>query len=568
MSQLSELAHTVRAQLTAPGAPFEVTTETVRGRPVRVYRNAFRTLPELLASARAHADKPFIVHQGETWTFARFFAEADALAAQMRAWGLGPGARVAIAMRNRPEWGVAFVAAASIGAVPAPLNSFGLGEELHDALADVAPQLLVCDADRLARIGGDPRVEGCRVLCVGGGPNGADVPAYADVVARPAEATPLPALGPEDPALILFTSGATSRAKGVLSSQRAVCQALFNIDYIGALSGMTSPEAVAALMARGVPSTTLTAVPLFHVSGLHAQLLTSLRNGRRLVFMPRWDPAEALALIRSERITQFNGAPSMVMQLLAQPGFDDPDVSGMLGGLGFGGAGLPQRLIDEVLERKPNSLSGIGFGLTETNGVAAAGSGRLFAYKPRSAGMTSPIIEIRVVDADGTALPRGAQGEIWLRGATLMDGYWRNPAATEAAMEDGWFRTGDVGYLDDEDFLFIVDRIKDVINRCGEKIAAAEVESCLLLLPDVLEAAVFPVPDEATGEAVAAVVSLREGSALDAAALRAHVAAHLAGYKVPAVVQVSGGALPRNPAGKLLKGALRSALAAGQSAPN
>ncbi|HRP67556.1 MAG TPA: fatty acid--CoA ligase family protein, partial [Thauera sp.] len=374
-----------------------------------------------------------------------------------------------------------------------------------------------------------------------------------------AEPTVSPALAPDDAALILFTSGATSRAKGVLSSQRAVCQALFNIDFIGALSGMTSPEAVAALMAKGLPPTTLTAVPLFHVSGLHAQLLSALRNGRQLVFVTRWDPAQAIDIIREERVTQFNGAPSMVMQLLAQPGFDDPAQTGTLAGLGFGGAGLPQRLIDEVMRRRPNSLSGIGFGLTETNGVGAAASGALFAYKPRSSGLTSPIVDVRIADLDGQALPPCESGEIWLRGVTVMQGYWRNPEATAAAMHEGWFRTGDVGYVDEEGFLFVVDRIKDVINRCGEKIAAAEVESCLLQQPEVLEAAVFAVPDEETGEAIAAVVSVREGSGLDAQALRAHVGAHLAAYKVPAVVHVLTDALPRNPAGKLLKAQLRSA---------
>ena len=562
MSQLSELAQRVRAQLTAPGAPFEVIEAVVGGRSQRLYRNAFPNLPALLASARAHGDKPFIVHQGETWSFARFFAEADALAAQWRGWGLQPGERVAIAMRNRPEWAVAFAAAALLGAVPAPLNSFGLGEELREALADVEPRILVCDAERLARLGGDSGVAGCRIVCVSDGeaPAGAAIDDYRALVAQPAAPVEPPALAAEDPALILFTSGATSRAKGVLSSQRAVCQALFNIDYIGALSGMTSPTAVAALMARGIAPTTLTAVPLFHVSGLHAQLLASLRNGRRLVFLPRWDPAQAIELIRAQQITQFNGAPSMVMQLLAQPAFDDPAQTGSLAGLGFGGAGLPQRLIDDVMQRRPDSLSGIGFGLTETNGVGAAASGALFAYKPRSAGPTSPIVEVRIVDAAGEALPAGEPGEIWLRGVSLMDGYWRNPEASAAALRDGWFRTGDVGYVDDEGFLFVIDRLKDVINRCGEKIAAAEVESCLLRLPDVLEAAVFPLPDDETGEAVAAVVAVREGCALDADAVRAHVAAHLAAYKVPAVVRVVADALPRNPAGKLLKSQLRSTL--------
>jgi len=562
MSQLSELASTVRAQLTAPGAPFEVIEQPVNGQLMRMYRNAFPNLPALLASARSHAGKPFIRYQGEVWTFDRLFAEADALAACLQAWGVQPGGRVAIAMRNRPEWAVVFVAAALIGAVPAPLNSFGLGEELHAALADVEPCVLACDSDRLARIGGDAQVPGCRILCVDGAAPTSGVEDYRVVVAQAVPPAALPALGPDDPALILFTSGATSRAKGVLSTQRAVCQALFNIDYIGALSGMTSPEAVAALMAKGLAPTTLTAVPLFHVSGLHAQLLSSLRNGRQLVFVSRWDPAQAIELIRDERITQFNGAPSMVMQLLAQPGFDDAALTGTLGGLGFGGAGLPQRLIDEVLRRRPNSLSGIGFGLTETNGVGAAVSGALFAYKPRASGMLSPIVELRVVDASGAPLPAGEPGEICLRGVTVMQGYWRNPEATVGAMRDGWFHTGDVGYLDDEGFLFVVDRIKDVINRCGEKIAAAEVESCLLQLPDVLEAAVFAVPDDETGEAAAAVVSVREGAMLDAAAVRAHVGTHLAAYKVPAIVQVVKDALPRNPAGKLLKGPLRSSLLA------
>jgi len=566
MSQLSELAHKVRAQLTAPGAPFETMEAVVGGRAVRVYRNAFPTLPALIASARAHGSKPFIRYQGETWSFDRFFAEADAVAAQLRAWGVQPGERVAIAMRNRPEWAVIFAAAALIGAVPAPLNSFGLGEELHAALADVEPRVFACDAERLARIEGDTRVAGCRILCVADGDLAADVADYRAIAGQVVAPTQPPELTPDDPALILFTSGATSRAKGVLSSQRAVCQALFNIDFIGALSGMTSPEAVAALMAKGLPPTTLTAVPLFHVSGLHAQLLNALRNGRQLVFVSRWDPAQAIDVIREERITQFNGAPSMVMQLLAQPGFDDATQTGTLAGLGFGGAGLPQRLIDEVMRRRPNSLSGIGFGLTETNGVGAAASGALFAYKPRSAGLTSPIVEVRIADASGQPLAPCEQGEIWLRGVTVMQAYWRNPEATVAAIHEGWFRTGDVGYLDDEGFLFIVDRIKDVINRCGEKIAAAEVESCLLQQPDVLEAAVFAVPDEETGEAVAAVVSVREGCGLDAQALRAHVGAHLAAYKVPAVVQVLVDALPRNPAGKLLKTQLRNAfIAASQS---
>ncbi|NMG00111.2 acyl--CoA ligase [Aromatoleum toluolicum] len=561
MTNIIDALAAARAQLLAPGAPFELTECEVGGRPVKIYRNALPSLPTLIDAGRAHGDKVFVVYQGERWTFTRFFAEVDAVAAALQQHGVGRGNRVAIAMRNRPEWAVAFAAAALLGAVPAPLNSFGLRGELRTALADVEPAVLVCDAERLERIEGDTGVPGCRIVLVGG--QAIDgVLSYEALASRPPEALQRPALGPDDPALILFTSGATSQAKGVLSSQRAVCQALFNIDFIGAISAMTSPQAVAALMQSGLAPTTLTAVPLFHVSGLHAQLLSALRNGRRLVFMHRWDPAQALDLIRDEKITQFNGAPSMVAQLLASPGFDDPAITGSLGSLGFGGAGLPQPLIRSVFAARPNGMSGIGFGLTETNGVGAAGSGELFKYKPRSSGITSPIIDVRIADPDGKPQPPGESGEIWLRGVTVMQGYWRNPAATGSALVDGWFHTGDIGYLDDEDFLFIVDRIKDVINRSGEKIAAAEVESCLLEHPSVIEAAVFAVPDEKSGEAVVAAVVVDAPGAVTSEALREHVAARLAAYKVPVVVHVRSEALPRNPAGKLLKADLKRAYGA------
>jgi long-chain acyl-CoA synthetase len=324
------------------------------------------------------------------------------------------------------------------------------------------------------------------------------------------------------------------------------------------MSAITSPDIVAAMMARAIPPTTLTAVPLFHVSGLHAQLLTALRHGRRLVFMRRWNPQRALELIQKERITQFNGAPSMVMQLLAEPGFDDPAITGTLGGLGFGGAGLPQSLLQDVLLRRPNSMSGIGFGLTETNGVGAAISGRMFVLRPQAAGQLSPIISLRIVDAHGADVPLGEPGEIWLRGISMMEAYWHADPAKRKPLAGQWFHTGDIGILDADGYLRVVDRIKDVINRAGEKIASAEIESCLLTHPQVLEAAVFAQPDAHTGEAVVAVVVPVAGATLMAEQIQAHVAAHLAAYKVPQRVVLRPAPLPRNPAGKTLKPALRT----------
>lgn len=556
MSNIEQTASLCQQQLTAAGAPFELVQGEVGGVPMPMYRNAFATLPELIAAARVHGDKEFMLYEGDRWSFARFFEEVDALAAQLQQrFGVARGDRVAIMMRNRPEWAVGCVAAASIGAVVVPINSFGLRAELAASLRDVAPRVVLCDDERLARIADDLAQLDCLAVVVDGDAAAPLVQRYQDLVAGPARAPHPVRLDPRDPALILFTSGATSKAKGVLSSQRAVCQALCNIDYVGAVSALASPQRVAAIMQRGFAPTALMAVPLFHVSGLHAQLLSALRHGRRIVFMHRWDPARALALIRAERVTQFNGAPSMVMQLLAEPGFDD--ATGSLAGLGFGGAGLPQRAIDELMRRKPESMSGVGFGLTESNGVATAASGDLFAYQPRSSGRLSPIMTLRVADLDGTPLPAGQAGELWLRGVSLMDGYWRDPATTAAAMTDGWFRSGDIGYLDDEGFLFVVDRIKDVINRNGEKIAASEVESCILQHPQVFEVAVLAVPDEAAGETVVAVVVPKPGAALTGAEIQAHVAASLAGYKVPARVHLHNGPLPRNAVGKLLKAALK-----------
>jgi long-chain acyl-CoA synthetase len=548
-----------RAQLTAPGAPFELETVEVNGQEMLAYRHAFSSLPPLIDAGRVHADLEFMVYEGDRWSFNRFFAAVDALAGRLQAeQGVQKTDRVAIAMRNRPEWAVAFAAIALLGAVPVPLNSYGLHEELMDNLRDVQPVLLICDQDRHVRVAADLPLLGCRPIVVDA-PSSGNLD-WATLISSGGPVAIPTALDADDHALILFTSGASSKAKGVLSTQRAVCQALCNIDYIGALSAMTSPAVVAVMMARRLQPTILTAVPLFHVSGLHAQLLVSLRHGRRLVFMHRWDPATALEMIRAERITQFNGAPAMVQQLLTQPGFGDPALTGTLMGIGFGGAGLPQRLIDEVLTRRGEGMNGIGFGMTETNGVGAAAAGNLFQSFPDKSGLLSPIIEMRVAEFDGTPLPTGESGELWLRGVTVMQAYWAQPEASTQAFSDGWLRSGDIGFLDANGFVRVVDRIKDVINRNGEKIAAAEVESCLLQYPGIVEAAVFSQPDDQTGEAVVAAVVTAPGVLLTEEAVRAHVAAHLAAYKVPVRVFLRSEPLPRNPAGKMLKTTIKREL--------
>ena len=546
-----------RAQLTATGAPFERVSVSVNGHNYLAYRNAFANLPSLINAGRVHGSREFMVYENDRWTFDRFFHAVDALAANLQQkLGLQSGDRVAIAMRNRPEWVVAFVAISLVGAIPAPLNSHGLHDELMANLVDLKPKLIVCDPKRFARVQDKLASLACKAILVDGFAQQGDS-SWQAMTQASTSVPRTPELQSTDPALVLFTSGASSQAKAVLSNQMAVCQALFNIDFIGAISAMTSPKAIELMMAKALQPTTLTAVPLFHVSGLHAQMLTALRHGRRLVFMQRWDPQQAIQLIQKEKITQFNGAPSMVMQLLAEPNFNDSEVTGSLGGVGFGGAGLPQRIIDEMLAKRANSMSGIGYGLTETNGVCSAASGQLFQHAPQSAGATSPIIEVKVVDLDGTEMPLGAEGEIWLRGVSLMEGYLNKEGKKGLGLTDGWLKTGDIGRLEEGDLLRIVDRIKDVINRAGEKIAAAEIESCLLQHPALLEAAVFSQPDLQTGESVVAVVVLAPHASISPDEVKQHVASRLAAYKVPQQVYVRTEGLPKNPAGKLLKNSLK-----------
>lgn len=556
-------------QLCAPGAPYEIETTTVAGRALRVFRKAPANVPEALAPARAFGDREFLVYLDQRWSYRDFFQQVDALASVLSGrYGIGRGDRVAIAMRNRPEWLAAFVAAISAGATVVPLNSWGQREELLYGLTDSTPKICFCDEQRLAHVANDLAALGIRAI-VTDAPAGADgdqVVRYDDLVAAgsgaPAAST-VPA--PDDDAMILYTSGTTSRAKGVVSSHRAICQALASFEYSGAVAGMTSPESVKAIMALGFAPTVLTAVPLFHISGLLAHFLCSLRTGRRMVMMYKWNVEEALRLIEKERITAIAASTTMVAQLLGSPAFASTDTRSLTA-VGLGGSGVNRRVIDLIEATRPNAMPGIGYGLTETNGIGTVSAGAMFRYKPTSSGVRVPIMDIRTIGPDGAPLPQGATGEICLKGAAVMSGYWRDPRGTASVFDDGWFATGDVGYVDDEGFLFVVDRIKDIVNRGGEKISTAEVESCVSRLPEVAEVAGFALPDADFGEVLALAIRVQPGTSLDENAVRAHVAEHMAAFKVPARIMFFDTDLPRNPSGKLLRRTLREQVERGDKA--
>lgn len=542
-------------QLSGPGSPYEVVTPDDGG--PRYFRNAQPDLLTALNAGRAHGEREFVVWEDQRLTFAEFFAQVDRLATQLRTrFGVRKGDRVAIAMRNQPAWLVAFVAAVASGAIVVPLNSWGQREELLHGLEDSGSRVLLCDAARLALVEGDLEPLDLQAIAVGAPGQGRWVCDYEALLAEDVALLPPLVFQPDDPLLILYTSGTTSKPKGVLSTHRAVCQALAALEFQSAFAAMSSPQRIKAIIDSGFAPTNLMAVPLFHVSGLHAQFLLALRGGRRLVLMYKWDAERALDLIERERCTQFSGSPAMMQQLLASPRFAS-DATASLFGLGLGGAAANPGLLAQLTSVKPNAIGGAGYGMTESNSVGAAIGGDQFVYKPACVGWPLPIVEVRIGDTPDAPQAPGVEGQIWLRSPTLMSCYWGLPAATAEALQDGWLATGDVGCLDEEGFLRITDRLKDLINRGGEKVAAAEVEACASGLDGVIEAAAFAVPDERMGEAVALVARVREGSGVDEVALHAHIAAHLAAFKVPEHLQVVHAELPRNASGKLLKRELR-----------
>jgi len=548
-------------QLIGPGSPYEVVSSPDAG--LRYFRHAPANLLEAIEAGRGHGEREFLVWEQQRLSFAGFFQQVDRLAGQLaQRFGVRQGDRVTIAMRNQPAWLVAFVAVQRCGAVCVPLNSWGLRDELLHGLQDSGAQVLVCDQQRLQLLAADLPAEGV-VGIVAGVPHDQALPPdcerFETLLQAPQLALPDVHLDADDPALILYTSGTTSRAKGVLSTHRAICQALTALEFQSAFCAMSSPERIQAVIDSGLAPTNLMAVPLFHVSGLHAQFLLALRSGRRLLLMYKWDVDKAFDLIRDERCTQFNGAPVMMQQLLGSPRFDSAD-SDSLYGLGLGGALAPSRLLAQISKRKPKAIGGSGYGLTESNGIGAAVGGDQFVYKPDSVGWPLPIVDVCIGPDPYSPLPTGHSGLIWLRSPTLMSAYWRLPEASAQTLHDGWLDTGDIGLLDEEGFLYITDRAKDLINRAGEKISASEVESCICEMPGVIEAAAFAVADEALGERLALVLRSELHPAPTPEQVCAFIGQRLAAYKVPAEVHTRAEPLPRNASGKLIKAQLKQLL--------
>ena len=561
---VSKLAES-REQLTQPGAPFEYYEETLNGVVYKLYKQAPDTMREALAVGRNHGEAMFLQYEGESWNFNQFFTSVDAIAYQLiHKYQINKGDRVAIAMRNYPEWMMAYAAAISLGAVAVPINSWGQRDDLIYALTDSGASVVFTDQQRYDFIAND--LDELNVRAVVARPtaevSAANAESYDSFIGDIAAASAKPlddfafAVGPDDDAMILYTSGTTGRPKGALSNQRNMTQVLVNFEFQATQAAMTNGPIIEKMMTSGFPSKSLLAVPLFHVSGLYAQFLLSLRGGRSILMMYKWDPARALELIEAERITTLSAAPSMVLDLLDHPNFDSTDTSSLMVASG-GGAASPPRMASLIKEKIASPYPGAGYGMTESNASGCSGTGESFWYKPSSSGTMSPVIEFKTIDENGNDLPEGERGEICLRGAGVAKGYINKPEATAESFVDGWFLTGDIGYRDDEGFVFIVDRAKDIIIRGGENISAAEVEGCYLEHPAIREAGAFAVPHDTLGEELGLAVYFKDDQSATAEELKAFAAERLAHFKVPAHYWLRDEPLPRNAANKVLKKQLK-----------
>lgn len=545
----------IEATLCAPGQFFEIETVEIRGVPTRTWKNAPRSLGAVLAHGAASAGaRDFLVLDDERISHERHLELAERFAASLIELGVRKGDRVAIAMRNVPEWSIAFFGAAMAGAIAVPINGFGTGEELAFSITDADAAVVVADGERLERLeAATSSLAGRMVIGTrlddrsGRSEFTTEVAVFADLLNHD---LPVPAVGiePDDLATIFYTSGTTTRPKGVLGTHRNVCTNLVSMMFSGARTFLRDD---AANPPSG-PPVQLLSVPLFHATGCHSMLIAQAFFGGTLILMRRWDAEVALDLMERERVTAFSGVPTMLWDVLNSPTLERRDLSS-IGNFGGGGAASPPELVRRIHERFPASGSATGYGLTETSSITASIGGQDYLERPASVGVPMPICEVRIVTPNDTDAPAGETGEIWIKGPNVVPGYWQRAEETQAAFTEGWLHSGDIGRVDDDGFLYIVDRAKDIVIRGGENISTIEVESVLFEHPAVVDAAVFAAPHATLGEEVAAVVCVIPDSGATPDAIRDHAARHLAPHKVPTHVWISEEMLPRGDTGKVLK---------------
>jgi acyl-CoA synthetase (AMP-forming)/AMP-acid ligase II len=558
--------------LTAPGQLFEMDEADIGGVPTRVWKNAPATLRTILEQSKSHKDATFLVYEDERTSFDLHYRQAATLATQLgERFGVAKGDRIAIAMRNFPEWAVAFWAAAAAGAVVVPLNAWWTGPELSYALSDSGARILFADQERVARLGAHwgelPDLRNVIVARTAAALDSrhlrfeeamGEVPEHSDKAHLPEVD-----LDPEDDATIFYTSGTTGQPKGAVGTHRNICTNQLSLAFVNARNRLRANDRTEHQQAQAQPERTqnayLLSVPFFHATGCHSVLVANTLFGGKLVIMHKWDAGRALELIEREGVTTFGGVPAMVMQVLDHPDFAKRDLS-TVRSVGYGGAPAPPDLVRRIKEHFPGGSPSNGYGLTETSSITTMNAGDDYVRKPDSVGPPVPVVDVKVVDEEGRTLATGEVGELWIKGPNVVRGYWNKPEATAAAFTDGWLRSGDVARIDDEGFVYIVDRAKDMVIRGGENVYCVEVEAALHEHPGIADAAVIGIPHDVLGEEVGAVVQLRAGFEATEEEVRSFVAERLAAFKVPVRVWFRTDPLPRNPAGKILKRDLREEL--------
>jgi acyl-CoA synthetase (AMP-forming)/AMP-acid ligase II len=545
----------------APDAELAVHQEMVLGQELTVFSKIPTNLGQLYERALNTPDLDFLVYQDERFTFAETLDMAKRFGRVLiEKYNIQRGERVAICARNSPEWCIAYMGITLTGAIAVPMNSWWKGPEIEYGLRDSGSKLLLADPARHEQI--SPWLEQLGVELIAIKPE-ATIAGIPEFYALLESTTPLTAeeiagfaVGADDDASIMYTSGSTGEPKGVLASHRGILSALFTWKFVKEINEELRPELKET--DPNFKEAILANVPLFHVTGSHAQFLACFIYQRKFVMMYKWDAGKALELIEKEKISVFHGVPTMAWELMHEEKFAETDLSS-LRAVQSGGAPRPPEHLKMMLQKFPKrALPGLGYGLTETNAIGAIITGLFYEARPNSTGRPSPpVTEVRIVDEAGHVLGANEVGEICIRGPSIMKGYWNKPEETAAVLKDGWFHTGDVGYLDSLGFLIISDRAKDIVIRGGENIGCAEVEYAISEHPAINEVSVYGIPDERLGEIPAATVMLKSGQSLDQASLQEFLKDKVAAFKIPEVISFRHEQLPRLGTGKIAKKILR-----------
>ena len=540
------------AAVTGPGQIFELIDAEVRGVKMKVFKNAPAHLGQVFAGSRGHGDKTFLVYEDEIITFAQAADRIDALASLLvNTYGVKKGDRVAVAMRNFPEWVMSFAAIISVGAVNVSMNSWWTEDEMDFALEDSGATVLICDQQRFDIGAASCVKKNVKVLVVRAEkPLPAGVDRWEEVLPL-GDKHPGADISPDDDATILYTSGTTGRPKGAVSTHRAIISSIMAFSARNTIFQMSGTK-LKDVDGPEVPTSFILIVPLFHVTGCVPVMLSCFVAGLKLAIMYKWDPEKALEMIEREQITNFVGVPTQSWDLVNSPAFEKYDTSS-LRAVGGGGAPSPTSLVGKVNDKVKNGNPQLGYGMTETNAFGPAITGSDYLSHPTSTGRASWPMFVEVRDENLKPVPTGQSGEIWFFGPMLIRGYWNRPDATAETIVDGWLRSGDLGRLDADGYVYVEDRVKDMILRAGENVYGAEVESAIYEHPAVHEAAVFGVPHERLGEEVGVAILPNDGMTLTPEELWAFLDAKIAKFKIPTQVVIMTEPLPRNAAGKFLK---------------